>query len=71
VIAYSVLTEGCALPVSICEIMLADTPTSRARARRLRSRASRSARMRSPSGGTSEAGMELLQVCATELNGTC
>src|SRR5690606_26773499 len=26
VIAYSVLTEGCDLPVSICETMLAETP---------------------------------------------
>jgi hypothetical protein len=52
VIAYRVLTEGWLLPVSICEMRLADTPISRARPRRLMPRAVRACRMRAPTGGT-------------------
>ncbi|GHH36128.1 hypothetical protein GCM10018775_11750 [Streptomyces umbrinus] len=52
VIAYSVLTEGWLLPVSIWEIRLAETPISRARPRRLIPRAVRACRMRAPTGGT-------------------
>ncbi len=57
VIAYKVLTDGWLFPVSICEIMLADTPTSRARARRLMPSLTRSSRRRWPSHGTSFAGI--------------
>src|SRR5262249_54448401 len=55
VIAYSVLTDGWLFAVSIWEIMLAETPTSRARPRRLIPRLSRSSRIRGPSHGTSDA----------------
>ena len=62
VIAYSVLTDGRLFPVSICEIMLAETPTSRARLRRLIPRRIRSARSRTPSHLTSDAGIRTSSV---------
>src|SRR5690348_11666447 len=52
VMAYSVLTDGWLLPVSIWETRLAETPISRARERRLTPLARRACRMRAPTGGT-------------------
>ena len=47
--AYSVRTEGCILPVSICEIELGESSSLRASSRRLSPRRSRIARSRGPS----------------------
>ena len=47
-LAYSVLTDGFARPVSTCEMRLGETPIRRAIARRLRPRAVRACRSRSP-----------------------
>jgi hypothetical protein len=47
-IAYRVLTDGLARPVSICEIRLAETPSRPASSRRLSRLAKRAARSRSP-----------------------
>ena len=47
-IAYRVLTDGLARPRSTCEMRLGETPSCSARARRLRPRAVRAVRSRSP-----------------------
>ena len=47
-IAYSVPTDGCERPVSICEIRLGETPTRRASSRSVRWRIVRLARKREP-----------------------
>src|SRR5690606_28010326 len=65
VIAYSVLTDGCDLPVSIWETMLAETPTSRASPRTLTPRFSRSSRSRRPSRSTSGAAIAPSSVSST------
>ena len=47
--AYSVRTDGCSLPVSICEIVLGESSSLRASSRRPRPRLRRIARSRGPS----------------------